>query len=100
MELVQEGEDLSNHTLVSTIKSRRPEKSQKKQVKFTQKFEWESWSTTHVHFLSSVLILHVGLKAFPKTFPTEISLAITEIKKQMGPEKQKKRGGGKAKGKS
>ena len=59
-----EWKDLSNHTKMSTIQSRRPEKKAKNHITLTQKFPWKSCFTTHLPFLSSNTKI---LKAFPKT---------------------------------
>ena len=64
-----ERKDLSNHTKMSTIQSRRPEKKAKNHITLTQKFPWKSCFTTHLPFLSSNTKI---LKAFPKTFPTKM----------------------------
>ena len=64
-----EWRDLSNHTRMSTIQSRTPEKKAKNHVTLTWKFPWKSCSTTHLPFLSSNPKI---LKAFPQFFPTNM----------------------------
>ena len=63
--------DLSNHTRMSTIRSRTPEKKakKKKHVTLTWKFQWKSCSISHLPFLSSNPKI---LKAFLKTFAIKI----------------------------
>ena len=62
--------DLSNHTRMSTIQSRTPEKkAKKKHVKLTWKFQWKSCSISHLPFLSYNPKI---LKAFLKTFAIKI----------------------------
>ena len=64
-----EWRDLSNHTRMSTIQSRTPDKKGKKNhVTKTWKLPWKSCSTTHLPFLSSNPKIR---KAFLKTFPTK-----------------------------
>ena len=93
-----EWRDLSNHTRMSTIQSRRPEKKAKKHVKLTRKLLWKSCSTTHLPFLSPNPRI---LKAFFKTFPTKIKPTKCPAKeKNMRQETWKKRGGEKVKSKS
>ena len=65
----EEWRHLSNHTRMSTIQSRTPEKKAKNHVTLTLKFPWKSWSTTHLPFLSSNPKI---LKAFVKTFRTKV----------------------------
>ena len=48
-----EWRDLSNHTRMSIIQVRTPEKKAKKHVTLTWKFSWKSSSTTQLPFLSS-----------------------------------------------
>ena len=67
--------DLSNHTRMSTIRSKNP-------ATLTRKFQWKSHSTT--------LYLSFHLKALLKTFPNE-------IKPTKCPAKGKKKKGRKAK---
>ena len=66
-----EWRDLSNHTKVSTIQSRTPEKEARNLVTLTWRFPWKSCSTTHLPFLSSNPEI---LKAFLKLFPPKWSL--------------------------
>ena len=47
-----EWRDLSNHTRMITIHSRRPKKKAKNHVTLTWTFPWKSCSTTHLPFLS------------------------------------------------
>ena len=83
--------DLSNHTRMSTIQSRTPEKKAKNHVTWTWKFPWKSCSTTHLPFLSSNPKI---LKAFLKTFPTKVKPTKCPAReKKMTEEKQKKREG-------
>ena len=63
-----EWRDLSNHTRMSTIQSRTPEKEAKNHVTRTWKSPWKSCSITHLPFLSPNPKI---LKAFPKTLPTK-----------------------------
>ena len=90
--------DLSNHTRMSTIQSRTPEKKAKNHVTLTWKFPWKSCSITHLPFLlSNSEIIRALLKTFPtKMKPTKCSAK----KKKMRQEKQKQRGREKAKIKS
>ena len=83
---------------MSTIRSRTPEKKSKNHVTLTWKFPWKSCSTTHLPFLSSNPKI---LKAFLKTLPTKMKPTKCPAReKKMRQEKQKKRGGEKAKSKS
>ena len=60
-----EWRDLSNHSTISTIQPRTPEKNAKNHVTLTRKFPWKSCSTTYLPFPSSNPKI---LKAFLKTF--------------------------------
>ena len=64
-----EWRDLSNHTRMSTIQSRTPEKEAKNYVTRTWKSPWKSCSITHLSFLSPNPKI---LKAFLKTLPTKM----------------------------
>ena len=64
-----EWRDLSNHTRMSTIQSRTPEKEAKNHVTRTWKSSWKSCSITHLPFLSTNPKI---LKAFLKTLPTKM----------------------------
>ena len=93
-----EGRDLSNHTRMSTIQSRTPEKEAKNHVTLTWKSPWKSSSIAHLRFLSPNPKI---LKAFLKTLPTKTKPSKCPAReKKMRQEKRKKRGGGKAKSKS
>ena len=61
--------DLSNHTRMSTIQSRTPEKKDKDHVTLTWKSPWKSCSIAHLPFLSPNPKI---LKAFLKTLPTKM----------------------------
>ena len=90
--------DLSNHTRMSTIQSRRPEKEAKNHVTLTWKSPWKSCSIAHLPFLSPNPKI---LKAFLKTIPTKMKPTKCPAReKKMRQESQKKRGGEKAKSKS
>ena len=64
-----EWRDFSNHTRISTIQSRTPEKKAKKHVRLTCKSPWKSCSIAHLPFLSPNPKI---LKAFLKTLPTKM----------------------------
>ena len=64
-----EWRDLSNHTRMSTIQSRTPEKEAKNHVTLTWKSPWKSCSIAHLPFLSPNPKI---LKAFLKTIPTKM----------------------------
>ena len=64
-----EWRDLSNHTRMSTIQSRTPEKEAKNHETLTWKSPWKSCSITHLPFLSPNPKI---LKAFLKTLPTKL----------------------------
>ena len=64
-----EWRDLSNHTRMSTIQSRRPEKEAKNHVTLIRKSPWKSCSITQLPFLSPNPKI---LKAFLKTIPTKM----------------------------
>ena len=90
-----EWRDLLNHTRMSTIQSRTPEKEAKNHVTLTWKSPWKSCSITHLPFLSPNPKI---LKAFLKTLPTKMKPTKSPAReKKMKQEKRKKRGGGKAK---
>ena len=94
-----EWRDLSNHTRMSTIQSRTPEKKNKDHVTLTWKSPWKSCSIAHLPFLSpNPKILKAFLKTLPtKTKPTNYKCPARERK--MRQEKREKRGGEKAKSK-
>ena len=93
-----EWRDLSNHTRISTIQSKTPKKKAKNHVTLTWKFPWKSCFTTNPPFLSSNPKI---IKAFLQTFPTKMTPTKCPAReKKMRQEKQKKRGGEKAKSKS
>ena len=93
-----EWRDLSNHTRMSTIQSRTPEKEAKNHVTLTWKSPWKSCSSAHLPFL---LPYPKILKAFLKTIPTKMKPTKCPAReKKMRQEKRKKRGGEKAKSKS
>ena len=64
-----EWRDLSNHTRMSTIQSRTPEKKAKNYVTLTWKSPWKSCSIAHLPFLSPN---PKTLKTFLKTIPTKM----------------------------
>ena len=66
----------SNHTRMSTIQPRRPEKKTKKHVTFTRQFTLTSCATIRLHFIQSNPKI---LKAFQTTFPTKWSLATPKV---------------------
>ena len=82
-----EWRDLSNHTRMSTIQSRTPEKQAKNHVTLTRKSPWKSCSITHLPFLSPNPKI---LKAFLKILPTK-------MKPTKCPEREKKNEARKAK---
>ena len=85
-----EWRDLSNHTRMSTIQSRTPEKEAKNPVTLTWKSPWKSCSIAHLPFLSPNPKI---LKAFLKTLPTKIKPTKCPAReKKMRQEKRKKRG--------
>ena len=89
--------DLSNHTRMSTIQSRTPEKEAKNHVTLTWKPPWKSCSIAHLPFLSPNPKI---LKAFLKTVHTKTKPTKCPAREnKMRQEKQKMRGGGKAKSK-
>ena len=94
-----EWRDLLNHTRMSTntIQSRTLEKKAKKHVTLTWKSPWKSCSIAHLPFLSPNPEI---LKAFVKTLLPKWSLLNAQQEKKMRQEKQKKRGGQKAKSES
>ena len=67
-----EWRDLSNHTRMSKIQSRTPEKKAKNHVRLTWKSAWKSCSIAHLPFLSPNPKI---LKAFLKTIPTKMKPA-------------------------
>ena len=85
-----EGRDLSNHTRMSTIQSRTPEKEAKNHVTLTWKSPRKSSSIAHIPFLSpNPKILKAFLKSLPtKTKPTKCP---AREKKKWG-KKSEKRG--------
>ena len=93
-----EWRDLSNHTRMSTIQSRIPEKGAKNHVTLTWKSPWKSCSIAHLPFLSPNPKI---LKAFLKNIPTKMKPTKCPARgKKMRQDKRKKRGGEKAKSKS
>ena len=93
-----EWRDLSNHTRMSTIQSRTPEKEAENHVTLTWKSPRKSCSIAHLPFLSPNPKI---LKAFLKTLPTKTKPTKCPAReKKMRQEKWKKRGGEKAKSKS
>ena len=64
-----EWRNLSNHTRMSTIQSRTPERQAKDDVTLTWKSPRKSCSITHLHFLSPNTKM---LKAFLKPRPTKM----------------------------
>ena len=80
-----ERRDLSNHTRMSTIQSRTPEKKAKNHVTLTRK----SCATTHLPFLSSNPNI---LKAFLKTFATKMKPTKCPAREKKRGKKSKKRG--------
>ena len=93
-----EWRDLSNHTRMSTVQSRTPEKEAKNHVTLTWKSSWKSCSIAHLPFLSPNPKI---LKAFLKTLPTKMKATKCPAReKKKRQEKRKKRGGEKAKSKS
>ena len=89
--------DPSNHTRMSMVQSRTPEKEAKNYAMLTQKFPWNSCSTTHLPFLSSNPKIK---KAFPKLFPPKWSLLNAGQKKKSEVRKTKEEGGEKGKEKN
>ena len=91
--------DLSNHTRMSTIQSRTPEKEAKNHVTLTWKSLWKFCSNfAHLPFLSPNLKI---LKAFLKTLPTKMKPTKCPAReKKMRQEERKKRRGEKAKSKN
>ena len=86
-----EWRDLSNHTRMSAIQSRTPEKKDKDHVTLTWKSPWKSCSIAHLPFLSPNPKI---LKAFLKTLPTKMKPATkcpAREKKKRG-KKSEKRG--------
>ena len=85
-----EWRDLSNHTGISTIQSRTPEKEGKNHVTLTWKSPWKSCSIAHLPFLSPNPKI---LKAFLKSIPTKMkpTKCPTRDKKKRG-KKSEKRG--------
>ena len=93
-----EWRDLWNHTRMSTIQSRTPEKEANNHVTLTWKSPWKSCCIAHLPFLSPNPKI---LKAFLKTIPTKIKpTKFPAREKKMRQEKRKKRGEEKAKSKS
>ena len=75
----------SNHTRMSTIQPRRPEKKTKKHVTFTRQYTLTSCATIHPHFIQSNPKI---LKAFQTTFPTKWSLATPKVGEKSQSESQ------------
>ena len=92
-----EWRDLSDHTRMSLIQSRTPEKKAKKSGTLTWKFPWKSGSTTQLPLVSSNPKI---LKAFQKNSHHNEAYLIPSKRKNMRQEKRKKKGGEKAKRKS
>ena len=84
-----EWRDLSNHTRISTIQSRTPEKKEKNRVMLTRKLPWKSCSTIHPPFLSSNPKI---LKVFLKTLPTKMKPTKCPAKEKKWGKKSEKRG--------
>ena len=79
----------SNHTRMSTIQSRTPEKGkEKKHVTLSWKFPWKYFSTTHLPFPSSNSII---LKAFLKIFSIKMKPTKCPAKKRARREKKEGR---------
>ena len=84
-----EWRDLSNHTRMSTIQSRTPEKEAKNHVTLTRKSPWKSCSITHLPFLPPNPKI---LKTFLKTIPTKMKPTKCPAReKKMRQEKRKKK---------
>ena len=83
-----EWRDLSNHTRMSTIQSRTPEKEEKNHVTLTWKSPWKSCSITHLPFLSPN---HKILKAFLKTLPTKMKPTKCSAREKKWGKKSEKR---------
>ena len=84
-----EWRDLSNHTRMSTIQSRTPEKKAKKKCNIDLKISMKSCSTTHLPFLSSNPKI---VKACPKTFPTKMKPTKCPTREKNEARKAKKEG--------
>ena len=84
-----EWRDLSNHTRMSTIQSRTPEKTAKNHARLTCKSPWKSCSIAHLPFLS---LNPKILKAFLKTLPTKMKPTKCSARKKMRQERAKKEG--------
>ena len=88
--------DLSNHTRMSTIQSRTPEKTARNHLTLTWKFPRKFCSTAHLPFLSSNPKI---LKEFLKPLPTKMKSTKCLEREQKRQEKRRKRGGDNAKSK-
>ena len=84
-----EWRDLSNHTRMSTIQSRTPEKEAKNHVALTWKSPWKSCSIAHLAFLSPNPKI---LKAFLKTIPTKMKPTKCPAREKKCGKKSEKRG--------
>ena len=84
-----EWRDLSNHTRMSTIQSRTPEKEAKNYVTLIWIFSWKSCWTTHLPFLSSNSNI---LKVFLKIFPMKMKPTKCPATKKKGGKKSGKKG--------
>ena len=80
--------DLLNHTRISTIQSRTPEKEAKKHVTLTWKSPWKSCSIAHLPFLSPNPKI---LKAFLKALPTKMKPLNVQQEKEKWSKKSEKR---------
>ena len=93
-----EWRDLSNHTRMSSIRSRITSEKGEKPCNVDLKISWKSFSTTCLPFLFPNSKI---LKPFLKSFPTKMKPTKRPAKqKKLRQEKWKKRGGEKAKSKS
>ena len=84
-----EWRDLSNHTRMSTIQSRTPEKKAKNHARLTCKSPWKSCSITHLPFL---LPNPKILKAFLKTLPFKMKPTKCPAREKKWARKGKKEG--------
>ena len=84
-----EWRDLSNHTRMSIIQSKTPEKEAKNHVTLTWKSPWKSCSIAHLPFLSPNPKI---LKAFLKTIPTKMKPTKCPAREKKWGKKSEKRG--------
>ena len=84
-----EWRDLSNHTRMSTIQSRTPEKEAKNHVTLTWKSPWKSCSIAHLPFLSRNPKI---IKAFIKTIHTKMKPTKCPARKKKWGKKSERRG--------